>query len=62
MAAIRNPAGNRPGKVDIVTEILDFGQDSIVEATPDLTERIRKVKAKIEEINERIARLTQRIG
>ncbi len=62
MAAIRNSAGNRPGKVDIVTEILDFGQDSTVVATPDLTERIRKVKAKIEEINERIARLTQRIG
>jgi TolA-binding protein len=62
MAAIRNPAGNRTEKVDIVTEILDFGQDSAVDEVPDLTERIRKVKAKIEEINERIARLTQRIG
>ena len=61
MAAHRNRNGNRPEK-DLITEILDFGQDSATETTPDLTERIRRVKAKIEEINERIARLALRTG
>ncbi len=59
MAATRNPGGNRSEK-DLLSEILDFGQETAPETEPDLTERIRRVKAKIEEINERIARLAQR--
>jgi hypothetical protein len=61
MPAHRNLDGKRPS-VDLMTEILDFGQETAADSQPDLTERIRRVKAKIEEINERIARLTHRIG
>jgi len=55
MAAHRDPNSKQR---DLLSEILDFGPEMDAEGTPDLTERIRKVKEKIEEINERIARLT----
>ncbi len=59
MAASRNPAQKRAHK-DLLSDILDFGPDTTSNESPDLTERIRKVKEKIEEINERITRLTTR--
>lgn len=59
MGASRHPGQKRPAK-DLLSDILDFGPDSPTPESPDLTERIRKVKEKIEEINERITRLTTR--
>jgi TolA-binding protein len=38
--------------------MLDFGTEAPPPPSPDLSERIRKVKEKIEEINQRIQRLT----
>ncbi len=62
MAAERYP---RDGKTrrDFLSEALDFGFEPL-EPTPNggLSERIRKVKEKIEELNQRIQRLTTRVG
>ncbi|MBY0370335.1 hypothetical protein K2X33_06580 [bacterium] len=49
---------NKQPNRDLLTEILDFGPDGAPAPSADITERIRKVKEKIEEINQRIARLT----
>lgn len=62
MAAERYP---RDGKLkrDLWSDVLDFGFDSTVPAASGgLSERIRKVKEKIEELNQRIQRLTTRVG
>lgn len=59
MAAHRYPADRRETK-DPISEMLDFGVEGPSEESPDLSERIRKVKEKIEEINQRIQRLTSR--
>lgn len=57
MAAHRRPFNKQPTR-DLLTEILDFGPENTPTPSPDLSDRIRKVKEKIEEINQRIARLT----
>ncbi len=61
MGAHRFPLGKNGQSKDPFSDLLDFGPET-PEASPDLTERIRKVKEKIEEINQRIARLTTRAG
>ena len=61
MAAHRYLTGKRPSK-DLLSEVLDFGQENAPTEPTEISERIRKVKEKIEEINERIARLTTRTG
>jgi TolA-binding protein len=60
MAAERHP---RDGKArrDLLSEALDFGFDAPEPVANGLSERIRKVKEKIEELNQRIQRLTTRI-
>lgn len=57
MPAHRYPADKR-GRKDPLSEMLDFGTEAPPPPSPDLSERIRKVKEKIEEINQRIQRLT----
>ncbi len=59
MSAKRHPEGKR-AKQDLLSEILDFGEDTSQETTPAFSEKIRKVKAQIDELQERITRLTQR--
>jgi TolA-binding protein len=59
VAAQRNP-GDGKNKKDLLSEVLDFGVDSQEEESPGLSDRIRKVKEKIDELNERIHRLTTR--
>jgi len=61
MAAHRYLGNKRPTK-DLLSEVLDFGQENTATEPTEISERIRKVKEKIEEINERIARLTTRSG